>query len=53
MRRWGLTIPLPGLRPAGHRELIGSLPELDARILVCPPDDTATASGIGRSEGLP
>ena len=28
MSRWGLTIPLPGLRLAEQRELIGSLPDL-------------------------
>lgn len=52
MRRWGLTIPLPGLRPAGHRELIGSLPALGAPIFVCPTDATATARRIGRSAGM-
>lgn len=28
MRYWGLTIPLPGVRLAEQRELIGESPEL-------------------------
>lgn len=53
MRRLDLTMPLPGLRPAEHRALIGSLPELAAPSFVCPTDNTATARRIGRSAGMP